>query len=108
MSSTLKPVDAKEIDPQLDCTSGVTDGGAFMNHQATTLLEVLDDWSRGVSCRFKDPYAFLDGCADVGSMIRRIYCGKESYVDPKGLRGFLTAFADFLSKMVWRCLRQGC
>ena len=104
MAGTLKPVDTQKINAQFNGTLSVTDGGAFMYDQASILLEVLDDRFKGVSRRFEDPYAFLDRCAYIGTIIWRIDRGKESDVNPKGPRGFLTAFTDFLSKMIWAVL----
>ena len=70
VSSTFQPIDNEEVDPKLDSALSVADGGAFMDHQTSVSLVMLDDQARRNACCFKDPHSFLDGGLDIGTVIR--------------------------------------
>jgi len=86
----------------------VFDGGAFVEHDAAGVLELLDYGAGGVSGCFHNANARVDDGGGVGWIVWRIYGGEEGEVDAEGEGGHGLASGDFGPQGVGGGLGETC
>lgn len=99
MSSAFEAVNGQEVNAKLDRRLCVSDGGALVQDDSASSLELLDDWSRAVSRRLNNIDLLLDNNASVCGIVRGNHGREEGQVDAKRLVGHRSASSDLFAQV---------
>ena len=86
----------------------MSDGGALVEDDDTSGLQLLDDRARAVACRLDNVDALLDNDLGVRSIVWWDHGWEKCDVDTEWLARHLLRLPDLFSEVFWRWLCEGC
>ena len=107
MAGALEAVNGHEIDAELGGRLCVPDGGALVEDDDTSSLELLNDRAGAVTCRLDNVDALLNDDPCVRSIVRWDHSWEEGDVDAEWLARQLPGLADLFSQVFGGGLCEG-